>query len=299
MRSMRHLKTIFFAVIFLFAASAVALAQATDCAEDDHDCLIAFYSKALKSNPKDVESYYNLGRAHQLKGNVKEAIENYDRYLAAGITDPESLSDGYNNRAIAHRAAGDLEKAAADYTKAIELRPENASFYVNRGNVFVDLKRHDDAIKDYDKAISLEPEKAAALIGRGLAYSAAGNADAAINDFTKALEIAPEPEAYYNRGVLYSQKREFAKAVADYTKYIESDVKDTTKLADGYLNRAIAVYYSTNDAERSIADATEAIKANPNLVNAYRVRALLYREVGKNDLSAADEKKAAELAGSR
>ena len=48
------------------------------------------------------------------------------------------------------------------------------------------------AIEDYSKAIDLAPENARFYNGRGNAYGSAGNFHAAIEDFNKAIELNPE-----------------------------------------------------------------------------------------------------------
>ena len=62
------------------------------------------------------------------------------------------------------------EKAIADYTKAIELRPDYASAYYNRGKVFLGLKNYEKAIADYTKAIELRPDDASAYDNRGKVF---------------------------------------------------------------------------------------------------------------------------------
>ena len=39
----------------------------------------------------------------------------------------------YSNRGIAWTGKGDLDRAIADYTKALEINPRDAKAYVNRG----------------------------------------------------------------------------------------------------------------------------------------------------------------------
>jgi len=42
----------------------------------------------------------------------------------------------YYNRGIAWEKKSDLDKAIADYARAIEINSENSNYYYNRGNVF-------------------------------------------------------------------------------------------------------------------------------------------------------------------
>ena len=57
--------------------------------------------------------------------------------------------------------------AIADFTKAIELDPDDAVAYYNRGNSKRKLKDYYGAIADYTKAIELDPDVADAYYNRG------------------------------------------------------------------------------------------------------------------------------------
>jgi tetratricopeptide (TPR) repeat protein len=82
---------------------------------------------------------------------------------------------------------GDLDTAIADYTKAIELKPDDAEAYYNRGVAYGDKKLDDQAIADYTKAIELKPDDVDAVAYRGKKLY-----DQAIADYTKAIELKPD-----------------------------------------------------------------------------------------------------------
>jgi tetratricopeptide (TPR) repeat protein len=69
----------------------------------------------------------------------------------------ESFTDAisYNNRGDAYYQQGELDKAIADYSKAIELDPAYASAYYYRGIVFEKLGGVVQAEADYGKAKEL------------------------------------------------------------------------------------------------------------------------------------------------
>ena len=59
----------------------------------------------------------------------------------------------------------------------------------------------------------------------------------AIADYTKSIELdSKDAWAYYDRGIVYNDKKEYSLAIADYTKAIEID----PKYAQAYINRADA-----------------------------------------------------------
>ena len=53
---------------------------------------------------------------------------------------------------------GDYDGAIADYSRAIELDPDDAAAYYNRGNAKSELDDYHGAIADYSRAIELDPE---------------------------------------------------------------------------------------------------------------------------------------------
>lgn len=109
----------------------------------------------------------------------------------------------------------------ADYSKAIELAPDSADVYFNRGDAYDELGEYGKAVADYNKAIELDPTHTSAYYNRGCAYGELGAYDKAIVDYNKVIELNPNNVlAYYNRGLAYREKGEVPKAVSDLEKCI-------------------------------------------------------------------------------
>ena len=89
------------------------------------------------------------------------------------------------------------------FTKAIQLNPDDALAYYNRGVTYDELEQYDKAIDDYTKAIELNPDYAAAYFNRGLAYGKSEQYSKAMDDYTKAIELNPDDaDAINNRKML-------------------------------------------------------------------------------------------------
>ena len=181
--------------------------------------------------------------------------------------------------------------AIAKYNEVLQLNPNYAEAYYNRGCAYDDLDNNTAAISDYTKAIELYPNYFEAYNNRGLAYYNMGNRNAAIIDYNKAIAINPNDEiAYYNRGLAYQNIRNYNAAIADYTKAIA--------LNPNYLaahnNRAI-VYTLSGKFEEAIKDATKTIELHPDKGKAYYLRGIIYQEMGDNMKAQADFAKAREL----
>lgn len=286
-----------FLTCFLFGLVSTIQAQTWGCPEKDYKCQLDVRMKALQTDPKNPENYYNLGIVFQRSGAHKEAIEAFSMYLVIPGVKPELQADGYNNRAISQRALKRPELAYIDYSKAIELNSKKPEFLVNRGNASADMKNVEQAFDDYQRAITLDPKYAQAYAQRGILYSSQARIDDALRDFSKSIELDPKyAEPYYNRGTLNFQRKEWTKAIPDFDKYVGL-VENLNYLADGYMNRGICHYYNGNK-QKALEDFSKVIELQPKQPKAYRARAMLYREMKKDDLAAADERKAAELATS-
>ena len=61
----------------------------------------------------------------------------------------------YHNRGVAYQFKGDLDRAIADYNKAIELRPNYARAYESRGSAYASKGVFSNAVADVTKASEL------------------------------------------------------------------------------------------------------------------------------------------------
>jgi tetratricopeptide (TPR) repeat protein len=115
----------------------------------------------------------------------------------------------------------EYERAIEDFGRAIELNPEDATAYHNRGSTYGDLQEYEQAIEDYDRAIELNPEYATAYNNRGLAYAHLQEYERAIEDYGRAIELDPEDaRPYLSRGAAYAQLQD-ARAIEDLERAAE------------------------------------------------------------------------------
>jgi tetratricopeptide (TPR) repeat protein len=91
----------------------------------------------------------------------------------------------HNNRGGAYANKGDFDRAIADYTRAIDLKPDYAVAYYNRGFSYRHKGDDDRAIADWSKALALKPDFADAYTNCG---QAPGN-NRALVDCEKAHQL--------------------------------------------------------------------------------------------------------------
>jgi lipoprotein NlpI len=122
------------------------------------------------------------------------------------------------------RASGDLDAALADFNKAVELKPDNATAYDDRGIVKRAKGDLDGALADYNKCIELKPDDTYAYNNRGLLRKARGDLDGALADYNKSIELNPKfAGAYHSRGCLRYDAQKFPDALIDFRTEDELD----------------------------------------------------------------------------
>ena len=130
--------------------------------------------------------------AHQLlhDGKVIEAIEAYSKALQIN---PDH-ADIYSDRGVAHLHNMDKQKCFADLNKAIELQPDYAYRYAAMAfakNNFGDLE---GAIIDYEKAVELDPDDAVAQNNLGLLLEQQGYKKSADERFARADKLSEQED---------------------------------------------------------------------------------------------------------
>jgi len=127
----------------------------------------------------------------------------------------------------------------------------------------------------------------------GIIYEKMGNLQEGIDYYGKAIFLKSNfLQAYYNRGLAYSEKGEYKLAVADYNKAIELDLDNSAYL---YSNRGLA-YERKGDYVRSIEDYNKSIELDVDYARAYANRAISWKALKKYKKAREDLKVAMPLA---
>ncbi len=87
----------------------------------------------------------------------------------------------------------DSQKAIVNFTKAIEINPNDADAYYYRGNFRIQSKDYQGAIADFTKAIEINPKDAQSYYNRSLARVLLGDKQEAIADLEKVTSIFQKP----------------------------------------------------------------------------------------------------------
>ena len=90
------------------------------------------------------------------------------------------------------------EEAEEDYKLVTEINPFNEQAYLYLGQLYINQKKLTEAIGLFDEAIELNPNFAEAYKERGRAKLLNGDKDGSVEDMKKSLELNPKEEAGLN-----------------------------------------------------------------------------------------------------
>jgi tetratricopeptide (TPR) repeat protein len=291
--------------VVLLAVSPIPAAALTD----EQEALLSARQGALA---------LGQGRFSQAETLLSAAVD-------GELGDVGQLALVLKNRGATRWMLGSYREALADFNKAIEFRPHDASLYNNRGIVLLALGATDEAVKDFDFAIALNPTYAAAYNNRGNARLRSENATAALADFGKAIELLPHHAVPLNGrgqaqlmvGRPYGALRDFARAIeidGDYAEAFANRAESLTTVArydealKDYdealkLKPAVAAFYlgrgrtlaRMGRVEAALDATTRAIDLDPASAAAFAERGALHLERGSYAAAESDLAKAATL----
>ena len=221
----------------------------------------------------------------------------------------------YNNLGVKEYQKGNYDKAISYFNKAIELDPNNAVVYHNRGLVYFktgsyyNTEPFHKAISDFSKAIELDSNYEDAYYNRGLAYNnlfhhyqklpaetfppeIEDKYHEAIADFDKVLELDPKYAlAYAGKGNAYYRHEDsyegMTKAIAEYDKALKSESLIIQKvgnngLAGVYASRARTCLHM-EERDRTTSDYIKAMDLDPTLMTAIGHQAFNYLDLKQYD----------------
>lgn len=159
------------------------------------------------------------GSAYIRSGQYDKALECLSKEVAAH---PQN-DVAYSLRGIAYGLAGQYEVAVADFSKALDIRP-NAEDYNNRGHTYVKMKAYDLAKADLEKAYAENSNDPAIFDSLGRLALAQGNGKEAVDWLTKSLALHPNADGFTARAKAYGLLGE-----AEFSK---KDLKSAKKWAE-------------------------------------------------------------------
>ncbi len=166
---------------------------------------------------------------------VTPAVGIWSELVSTQAAYAQSSKDIYRS-GLAKYESGDYLGAIADFSKVIELDPQNREgglvfAYSRRGLAKENLDNYEGAISDYTKAIKFDPQYAAPYNFRADAKSKLGDLQGSITDLNRVIELEPgNAIAYRRRGIRKEKLGDLAGACTDWRKAAE--LRDRAPVAD-------------------------------------------------------------------
>jgi len=238
----------------------------------------SLYSGALAQNVShivlDAEQAEKAG-AHD------RAIDLYSTALASDSISNTERRKILKQRARANERINQIDRAAEDWSSAVNTQPVDPAMYGSRGFFYLRLHRYDDALADFAKGETLDAKSPTFAYGTGHVYSERGNYDEAINAYNKAISLRPDhATALLARGEAYLVQKNYRNAQLDFERVLaEGHVMLPTYLGRVYLGLGVAKMRA-NQFTQAVPDLDKGLGILPNHLSGLSARAFALEKLG-------------------
>jgi tetratricopeptide (TPR) repeat protein len=206
-----------------------------------------------------------------MNGNWDDVIVLYNKSLELN----PDMAEAYHNRGLTYSFLGNDSAAIADFSKTILLIPNLPNVelsYANRSNIFFKHQHYEDAAADFKKAIEINPHSYLIYNKLALCYLNLEIDSLAMACLDSSLSINPDfKETYFYNGVFYMQKNQDLKAIENFDKAIAID----SAYESAYFQRGMAKV-GLDLYNEAISDFDKVISLSGENAACYLSRGLAY-----------------------
>ena len=217
------------------------------------------YSSAIENYGKAINIDSNYFDAFMKRGFTFQNMNNSDTNALMDFNRSLKLNPQCN---IIYFFRGKLLLSIGDTGNALNDLCYSISYYdlpdicFERGNIFAKLGRHYEAIMDFTQAINLEPDNDSYYFYRALSYSRVSEHGKAIRDYQQAVMLEPRnSSAYNNMAYEYFHVHDLEQSKF----YFNKSLKINHEEFDSYLGLSIVSFAENEmiDCRRFIKNACE------------------------------------------
>jgi tetratricopeptide (TPR) repeat protein len=227
----------------------------------------SYYDLAVSNNPGSAIAYFNRGATKMnFEKDYPGAINDYNTTMQLF----PDYAEAYINRGFCREQLNDNPGAVSDYESAARLRHGWYEPHVDLATIKGKMGLTQEAIREYDTALSLFPEFYQGFNERGALLMDLKNYPSALEDFNQAISINENyPEAFFNRGLLEFRLQDYNSAMEDYTRTIQLN----KGYVEAWVDRGV-LKYQLQDFQGSIADFNQALVLDDKYAEAYLDRGM-------------------------
>jgi eukaryotic-like serine/threonine-protein kinase len=246
------------------------------------------YKRAKAEDLKKAQELYKQAVKHHIShGEYQQAGAN----LTATIELCPDAAQLYRDRGLLYwKYLKDFDAALIDWRKVTELLPNNAEAYRFLGTVHMGWRQHDLALQDLQSALSRQPDYPEVIPAKAEIYLWQGKAKQAlevINPLAQKLPAGFESTLGI-RGDIYFRLGRLDAAAADYRRLIQLQPKNT----EAHFSLAL-VCCKQGEPDKARQCLDQLVEANPKSPVAYLQRGRFLRDQGQFDEAWNDSERAA------
>lgn len=161
-------------------------------------------------------THLSAGHLFEAQGQMDKAIAQYRKAIAVS----HQYTAAHVRLGLALSKVGRHEEAVDAFHRAAMLSPDNASIRNNLGYELMLRNRWADAERELQRAIDLNPRLERAHINLGITLAKQGKFEGALEWF---LRVLPDSDAYYNLGLMYRAQRRYEDAAVAFERVLDLD----------------------------------------------------------------------------
>lgn len=209
---------------------------------------ISLYSDIIKKYPHSFVALNSLGAEHMLNKNYDQS----QRYLDAAIHENVEYYKGYYNRGLLYAQTNRMQEAIQDFTKAIDLK-QYPKAYVARANAYYALHDFEKAMADARVVLQSDPQNVKALYVLATSYDDLNELNRALDLYNQVIYLAGDnPLFYMRRAILYGKMQNFRACLND----LDSATALDPNFAEAYYWKGVA---KSNLKENPCNDLKKAV----------------------------------------
>jgi len=187
------------------AASALEAQKRKDYRQaiEDIETALAFANLAMLVNYKGV--------LQLLSHDTDGASETFGRLISSTF-DP---SEAHNNLGVANLWKGNLGDAVSEFDKAIRMKKNNPTAWNNRGCILYREERLREAVACFEESLVINPT-AVAMTNKGFSQLSLDMLEEATVTFEQSTKIMATPEAYNNKGIALRRQGKLDEAITAF-----------------------------------------------------------------------------------
>lgn len=241
--------------------------------------ILFFKKEKAPADPAAIYSRYAVVAGATLFDPWAGRQEKADSVNIVSLDAATATAPFYAHRSLSKFAKIELPEALADNTTAVELAPDNATFKIHRGKIFLGSSAVQEAVAEFEKAKKTHDWAVTKVALAQLSMMTQGNVDDAEADIRDALTEFPEyHQAHAVMAALFMMRGD-ADSAKQELKIAEKISPASPEVASTFAQ----LYAMEGNSESAISYAKKAVRLSKENFQTLIVLAQIYRATARFD----------------